>query len=319
MLLLNTAGGPPQHATDLYRMAGAAANLSYAEESDASATARYAAYAWLARHLQQRPELTGFTPSSEPIAPVAVELQTSGESRSAQRMEVSEHLLSRLFGTSLEEGRSTHALNCHPGPHMYAVGNKKVNLYPQKGIEIPATVLRPGLSGCDASRGTLIAVADNGRSELVNDEIVQEANRRGWIVWMIDPRGIGELAIRQEAFVSVVSLLLGEHFPWRQATDILRILRHIGGPGSRYPTAIYARGKAVGLAVSYVAATAERRELEWTVVRDGPTSFRNIAGLPQWVYPFGALRFFDISDLWRTSKSNVHLIGSSEEFIRREW
>ena len=136
---------------------------------------------------------------------------------------------------------------------------------------------------------------------------------------MLDPRGIGELATRQEAFVSVVSLLLGEHFPWRQATDILRILRRVGGAGSRDPTAIYARGKAAGLAVSYVAATAERRELEWTVLRDGPSSLRNLADSPQWMIPFAALRYFDIHDLRRTSKSNVYVIGSPEEFIRREW
>ena len=184
---------------------------------------------------------------------------------------------------------------------------------------MPVTVLRPGPTGCDASRGTLIAVSDRGRSELVNDEIVLEANRRGWIVWMLDPRYIGEMAAPSEPFASVVSLLLGEHMPWRQANDILRTLRHVGGSGSRYPTAIYARGKVMGLAASYVAAIASQRELEWTALRDAVSSFREMTDSPLALIPFGALKSFDIPDLWKAARGKIHPIRSPEEFTSREW
>jgi hypothetical protein len=52
---------------------------------------------------------------------------------------------------------------------------------------------------------------------------------------MLDPRFIGEMAVPSGSFASAVSLLLGEHIPWRQATDILRTLRRVGGvtPGIR--------------------------------------------------------------------------------------
>jgi hypothetical protein len=184
---------------------------------------------------------------------------------------------------------------------------------------MPVTVLRPGTTGCDAARGTLIAINDHGRNELVNDEVVLEANRRGWIVWMLDPRSTGEMATQSETFTSAVSLLLGEHIPWRQASDILRTLRHVGGATSRNPTAIYARGRVMGLAASYVAAIADRRELEWTVLRDAVSSFREMTDSPLELLPFAALRSFDISDLWKTSRDRVYLIRSPEEFIRREW
>jgi hypothetical protein len=318
LLVLHAVDGPLQDAMEVYRMAGAT-EPGYTAGHDASPTGQFRVYSWLARHLQQRQDVNAFTPSRQSAAPFPVELQTQGGPGNTQKMGISEQLLSKLFGTSLDEGHSTLALNCHPGPQVFGLGNKRVNLFPQTGIEIPATVLRPGSTGCDAARGTLIAISDKGRSDLVSDEIVQEANRRGWIVWMLDVRGIGELATQQEAFVSAMSLLLGEHFSWRQATDVLRILRRVGGAGSRDPTALYARGKASGLAATYVAATAERRELAWTVLRDGPASFRKPSDSPQWMAPYAALQHFDIPDLWQIAKSNVYVIESPEEFIRKEW
>jgi hypothetical protein len=75
----------------------------------------------------------------------------------------------------------------------------------------------------------------------------------------------------------------------------------------------------MGLAASYVAAIADRRELEWTVLRDAASSFREMTDSPLELLPFAALRSFDISDLWKTSRGRVYLIRSPEEFIRREW
>jgi hypothetical protein len=321
LLLMNAADGPLRYALDLYGMGGAGASMYHVAENAWTSTAHYRTYAWLVRHLQHRPDLADFVPPDKGDEPLARQLPSLEQSQqSTERVQVSEHSLSASYGAPLPEGRFTYGLNCRSGPSIYDLsGNHMVHFYPQTGINMPVTVLRPGPTGCDAARGTLIAVNDRGRSELVNDEIVQEANRRGWIVWMLDPRSIGEMATQSEPFTSAVSLLLGEHISWRQASDILRTLRHVGGVSSRNPTAIYARGRVMGLAASYVAAIADRRELEWTVLRDAASSFREMTDSPLELLPFAALRSFDISDLWKTSRGSVYLIHSPEEFIRREW
>ena len=323
LLLMNAADGPLRYAMDLYRMGGDGVNIHYLAESAWTPSATFGASAWLARHLKLRSDLTDFVlPALADVnEPSALRLSSPEvPPQSSERLPVSEHSLNSLLGPPLPEGRFTYGLNCHSGPSVYGLsGNHKVHFYPQVGINMPVTVLRPGPTGCDASRGTLIAVSDRGRSELVNDEIVLEANRRGWIVWMLDPRYIGEMAVPSEPFASVVSLLLGEHMPWRQANDILRTLRHVGGVGSRYPTAIYARGKVMGLAASYVAAIANQRELEWTVLRDAVSSFKEITDSSLALIPFGALKFFDIPDLWKASRGRVHPIRSPEEFTSTEW
>jgi hypothetical protein len=253
--------------------------------------------------------------ADEPFPLKLTPIESTAPSR--DRIEITETSLSGLLGAVLPEGRSTYGLNCHLGPRIYGLGNDMVHMYPQAGINMPVTVLRPGPTGCDASRGTLIAVSDRGRSELINDEIVQEANRRGWIVWMLDPRYTGEMVIPPGPYASVVSLLLGEHQAWRQASDIIRTLRRVGD--HRYPTALYARGTVMGLAASYVAAIADGTELQWTVLRDAASSFRDMTNPPLALLPFGVLKSFDISDLWRTSRGAVHLIRSPEEFLSKEW
>jgi hypothetical protein len=132
------------------------------------------------------------------------------------------------------------------------------------------------------------------------------------MVWMLDPRYVGEMAIPRGPFAAVVSLLLGEHTSWRQADDILRTLRHVRD--SKYPAAIYARGPTTALAASYVAAIANSTELQSTLLRDGPSTFRQME-----VPPFGVLVHFDIPDLWKAARGRVHIISSPEEFISKEW
>ncbi|HYI96843.1 MAG TPA: hypothetical protein VEX68_25095 [Bryobacteraceae bacterium] len=321
LLLMNAAEGPLRYATDLYRMGGEGANIHHVAESAWTSSATFIASAWLARYLLHRSDLTNFVPPANADEPLVLQLPSLEVApKSPDPFHISEHSLNDRLGPPLPEGRFTYALNCHSGPSVYGLnGNHRVHFYPQVGINLPVTVLRPGPMGCDASRGTLIAVSDRGRSELVNDEIVQEANKRGWIVWMLDPRYIGEMAEPSEPFASVTSLLLGEHMPWRQASDIIRTLRRVGGAGSRYPTALYARGKVTALAASYVAAIASQRELEWTVLRDPVSSFREITDSPLALIPFGAFKSFDVPDLWKASRSKVHRIRSPEEFLLSEW
>ena len=135
---------------------------------------------------------------------------------------------------------------------------------------------------------------------------------------MIDPRGIGELKTNSESFVFAVSLLLGENFAWRQSSDILRVLRFVSG-AHHDPVALYARGKKMTLAAAYVAAVADRRELDWIILRDGAGSFAEMLDCPLSVLPFGGLKWFDVVDLWNSAKGRLLAIDRPEEFIQRDW
>ena len=179
--------------------------------------------------------------------------------------------------------------------------------------------MRPGPDGCDAARGTLIAVDDSGRQALPGNPIVREALRRGWIVWMVDPRGVGELRGNQDAFAFGASLLLGENFTWRQSADIARILHTVAGAQSRYPTRLYARGKVMSLASMYVGATTGRNDLEWVVLDHPPTNFREMPGFPLPAIPVGALAHFDIPDLAAAAKPKLLVINHPDEFLQHDW
>jgi hypothetical protein len=75
----------------------------------------------------------------------------------------------------------------------------------------------------------------------------------------------------------------------------------------------------MALAASYVAAIADRRELEWTALRDFGSSFGEMTNSPLTHPPFRVLKSFDVPDLWKTARGPVHLIRSPEEFISKAW
>lgn len=105
----------------------------------------------------------------------------------------------------------------HPVSYGLAIGRvQRVVFETQAGIQIPAVVLRPRPEGRDFEAGVLVAVSDQGKGHLLSDPLIKEALRRSWMVWAIDPRGIGELAVTRQGWVSAVSLLLGEDFTSRQ-------------------------------------------------------------------------------------------------------
>src|SRR2546428_5989340 len=54
--------------------------------------------------------------------------------------------------------------------------------------------------------------------------VAEAVRKRGWQLWAIDPRGIGELETPKSGRAFTVSLLRGENFVWRQGWDIRRIL-----------------------------------------------------------------------------------------------
>ena len=143
--------------------------------------------------------------------------------------------------------------------------SQEAPLETQPGIQIPVTVYRPGPIGGDYANGTLIALSDHGRAELVNDEVVKEAHRKGWAVFAVDPRGIGEMKLADENSAKVASFQLGEYFPWRQATDVARIIAFIARPTAERRSAVYAKGPKSTFIATLLAATTEA---EWILLRD---------------------------------------------------
>ena len=149
--------------------------------------------------------------------PVKLESHTAAP---ASRARVSADFLQSLLREPLPAGPMIYGLNCR--------GDQRVEFYPQAGLKIAATALRPGPDACDSSVGALIPVDDRGRSAVADAPIVQEAMRRGWIVWTVDTRRVGDLKTDLDSFVFATSLLLGESFTWPQSIDILRVLRRVG-------------------------------------------------------------------------------------------
>ncbi len=312
LLLLNPAQRPLDYVLSLYRSSGAGQELYHDTGNERSSNTRFTVYAWLAKSLQSVANLTAVREPTELAEPTVVQLDLGASRTVVSRPSLSESLLASVLGGVLPEGTMTYSLNCR--------GNHKVDFYTQPGLKIPVTVLRPGPDGCGPSRGTLVAVDDRGRSYLASDEIVLEASRRGWIVWMIDPRGIGEMGTNMEHFVFAVSLWLKESFAWRQSADIQRVLRRVAGAQSRDPTALYARGRNMGLAAAYIAAIADQRELAWAVLRDAPSSLEEMTNAsPSYAIPFDVLRSFNVVDLLRAARAKVFSISRPEEFLSQDW
>ena len=305
LLLINPNAKTLDYVTNLYRGAGAIDNISDREASHWLAHAQI----WLKRHLNIQ---TNGQDQHESVPPTKVSLPARvAPLEPTMRAAPTEQILAAMLGQALPTARMTLALNCG--------GDHRTHLETQPGLIIAATVIRPGPEGCDAARGTLVAVDDRGRSALLNDEIVQEATRRGWVVWMLDPRHIGEMNTSVEPLVFALSLLLGENATWRQSADILRVIQFIAGRGSRYPTALYARGKNVALAASYIAAISDRRQIEWIVLRDAAGAWNELTDIPVSAVPIGARKHFDIPDLWKAATSNILVINDPQEFLRKDW
>ena len=142
----------------------------------------------------------------------------------------------------------------------------------QPGIDVPVLVLPSG----KASVGVLVAVDDRGKEALIDDPVVREAWHRGWDIWAIDPRGIGESAVEKSGWVFAVSLLLGENFVWRQGWDIHRVMAHV--PGNR--AGLYARGHNAALAAAYALLMSKSNPPAWTVLRGGFLGWKQFVDRP---------------------------------------
>ncbi len=201
------------------------------------------------------------------------------------------------------------------GYALQVAQQQRIKIDTQPGFEVPVTVFRPGPEGADPETGDLIAMADAGRALLTDDEIVREAVRRGWMVWAVDPRGIGELRTDNEGFVFGVSLLLGENFVWRQAADIVRIAGLLGRSAPSHRTMLYARGKNMSLAAAYAAVAYQGSQLESVVLRDAISSLPKTADYPPYIVPFGVRDAFEFSDLIHSAKAKVVVITDVDEFL----
>src|SRR5262249_10284179 len=146
-------------------------------------------------------------------------------------------------------------------------------------------------------KGVLVAVDDRGKEGLASDPLVAEAIRkRGWQLWAIDPRGVGELETPKSGWAFAVSLLLGENFVWRQGWDIRRILELAS---ATHRVALYARGHNAALAATY--AIAQGAAPDWAVLREGFVSFRQFYDRPRSLEASFALQADDIREQRKTA------------------
>jgi len=168
--------------------------------------------------------------------------------------------------------------------------------------------------------GVLIALDDRGKEAVISDLPVDELLDRGWAIYGVDPRGIGESATTQMGWAAAVSLLLGENFVMRQGDDLYRTRLMFSAP-----VAVYARGPNATLAATYAALDDSR-----LVLRGGFQSFRQFFDRPKslalsfqlrkedkdrttafdreipFAYvPFAALRSYDLPQLRRADRTLV--------------
>lgn len=195
-------------------------------------------------------------------------------------------------------------------------------------VTIPALLLR----SAGTPKGLLVVVLDAGKDTLTGDAVVRRARERGWSVLGIDARGMGELRTEKRGWAAAVSLLAGDHFVWRQAGDLLSVVRaiHATPEHARVPVAWYARGHNATLASTYAIAEAARKgpALRAFALSEGFVSFRQFLDrsashqtsfrlldkdeherrftawdreIPFWYVPFDVLRVFDLPNLLAAS------------------
>jgi hypothetical protein len=223
----------------------------------------------------------------------------------AQPRDTQQTSLVDLLGSPLPAAKDNfYVAQCAP--------SQRTTTTTQPRFEIPMTVLRPGPLGCGDQDGIIIAFADEGRAAIENDPFLLDAVRHNWMVWIVDARGLGELKSNADAFIFTSSVLLGENFAWRQASDIGRITEN----ASRFlphQTGIYAKGKLASLLAGYALNIAGHERLTWMIVRDGPLTNADLSALPIHAIPIGAQNVFTPADLFRTMPANNLFFGAPPE------
>jgi hypothetical protein len=299
-----------EYGNDLYRSFGSLASF----EPSAAASqreVRFAAYRWFARWLQDRPDLPGFT-EAEPTGPLQpADLPEPRAVSSPARVPFSRAVLDRLLGVRPAGLPIGYGLNVAP--------RQEIAIEPEAGLRLPVTVFRPGPEGGDPDLGHLIALDDSGREALAGNPVVQEALRRKWVVWAIDPRGIGRMRSGREGFVFTVNLLLGENFVWREADDIARLVLRLAEGTMSHRVAIYARGPHAGLIAVYAGAMEPDAGLAWMALENPAPGFSSPGRVPLFWPAVGAAGTFDIPDLTTAARTKVLTIASPDELTQTEW
>jgi hypothetical protein len=169
-------------------------------------------------------------------------------------------------------------------PRVERLRLQRLEIPAEPGVATPAFLLQPP----GEAKGVVVAVDDRGKEALGADPVVQEAFERGWAVCGVDPRGIGESATAKMGWVFAVSLLLGENFVGRQASDLCRVIEYLGTAGAfpGKPIGLFARGPNASLLAVYAMAQAGSGKpvpspLQWYLLRDGFLSYRAFFERPQ--------------------------------------
>jgi dienelactone hydrolase len=247
---------------------------------------REAAYGWFLRWLMNRGDGSAMAePPTDGALPGALKLRVfpAGENQPAGPVIVA--LVERLArdlppgppDLDLERVLGSAPPAVPVTPRFESIRLQRLMIPTEPGISVPAFLLRPA----GEVRGVLVCVDDRGKEALATDPIVWRAFQHGWTVCGVDPRGIGESASSKKGWIFALSLLLGENFVGRQASDLRRAMEFLGAPGAfpQKPGGLYARGQVASLMATYAIALdrsgkVNRSRLHWYMLRDGFVSFR---------------------------------------------
>jgi dienelactone hydrolase len=357
-----TSHGIYDYGTQVYGSFGANGSIRFFESDDSgySKPRRQAAYGFFLLALKR--EADG-TPADEPPAVVSPSdspdlmcLPKGTQISSGPGIsQVVRQLSAEPSSSTTKEILDALIGGAPPGTHFTSGVNPvpvtRINLRVETGVLMPATVLRPGEDHGGGSKGALLAIDDQDKESLASDPVVQEALRRDYMVWEIDPRGFGELTVQKPAWQFAVSLLLGENLVWRQAWDIRTLAESFcNESNSKQSIALYARGPNASLAGALAVKLLSSSCMDWAVLRGGYTSIQQFLNYPAAIesapgaqtipydyFAFDALRAPDLPELLESASARTFLIDplsarparvvesnrvrvvSVEEFIASSW
>lgn len=309
MLVSNAPPEVMNHGDEVYSSVGASERVMWARSAGDPEQQARTECEWFARWLLVRPTARAME-GGEQAPPIQILIPQVNINAAEQSGRLSLSTLVESLGALLPEARMTMALKIAP--------KQGITLLTQPNLRIPVSVFRPGPEGGNAARGVLVAIHDQGKENLDRDPVIQEARQHGWLVWTIDPRGIGELTTGRDDFVFLVSLLLGENFAWRQASDVTRIIQFVGKTSPGRPSGLYASGKLSSLVALYSATMLGAGFSEWMILRDPPSSLvgDNI-GMPDYTVNYGRYRF-GVAELLQAPIPRI-IFANAVEDIQLPW
>jgi hypothetical protein len=230
--------------------------------------------------------------------------------------------LSAVLGieaADLQRSRGPLELELMDASVVAGVKVQQASLRSFDGLRVPAVLLVP-LAGADAG---LVAVADAGMRVAAAAAAIETAVRSEFAVLLVDPRGLGELAVKESGWLFALNLLCGTSLLGEQARDLaaarsaLAALPDLQGK----PIGLHGAGETASLAALYAAVFDPA--FAWLVTDGGFLSYRDFVERPQslaesftlartregaWdgideeiphaLFAFDVLRRFDLPDLY---------------------